>query len=96
VVGGGWQHPSHFRSRTTEQSLSTPVHEMAHLEQHHFGKPGRTSYHNKERAGMMKAVGLIPSDTGAPAGREVGQKVSHYIEAGGVCPRLRRACRQRL
>ena len=35
-------NPSHFRSRTTEESLSTRVHEMAHLQQHHFGKPGRT------------------------------------------------------
>ncbi len=76
-------NPSHFRSRTTEQSLSTLVHEMAHLQQHHFGTPGRTSYHNKEWARMMRAVGLIPSDTGAPGGREVGQKVSHYIEDGG-------------
>jgi hypothetical protein len=77
-------NPSHFRSRTTEQSLSTLVHEMAHLQQHHFGKPGRTSYHNKEWAGMMHTVGLIPSDTGALGGREVGQKVSHYIEDGGA------------
>jgi hypothetical protein len=77
-------NPSHFRSRTTEESLSTLVHEMAHLQQHHFGKPGRTSYHNKEWARMMRTVGLIPSDTGAPGGREVGQRVSHYIEAGGV------------
>jgi predicted SprT family Zn-dependent metalloprotease len=82
-------NPSHFRERTTEQSLSTLVHEMAHLQQHHFGKPGRTSYHNKEWAQMMRAVGLIPSDTGAPGGREVGQKVSHYIEHGGP---FARAC----
>jgi predicted SprT family Zn-dependent metalloprotease len=82
-------NPSHFRQRTTEQSLSTLVHEMAHLQQHHFGKPGRTSYHNKEWAQMMRAVGLIPSDTGVPGGREVGQKVSHYIEEGG---RFARAC----
>ena len=34
-------NPSHFRHRTTEQSLSTLVHEMTHLEQHHFGKPSR-------------------------------------------------------
>ncbi len=31
----------------------------------------------------MQGVGLVPSDTGAPGGKEVGQKVSHYIEAGG-------------
>lgn len=82
-------NPSHFRSRTTEESLSTLVHEMAHLQQHHFGKPSRASYHNKEWAQMMRAVGLIPSDTGAPGGREVGQKVSHYIEEGGA---FARAC----
>lgn len=80
-------NPSHFRSRTTEQSLSTLVHEMAHLQQHHFGKPSRSGYHNKEWAQMMRAVGLIPSDTGAPGGREVGQKVSHYIEDGGAFDR---------
>lgn len=82
-------NPSHFQARTTEQSLSTLVHEMTHLEQHHFGSPSRAGYHNKEWAGMMKAVGLIPSDTGAPGGREVGQKVSHCIEPGG---RFERAC----
>ncbi len=77
-------NPSHFHTRTTEQSLSTLVHEMAHLEQHHYGKPSRTGYHNKEWATMMRAVGLIPSDTGQPGGKEVGQKVSHYIEPGGA------------
>jgi hypothetical protein len=76
-------NPSHFKNRTSEQSLSTLVHEMAHLQQHHFGKPSRTGYHNKEWGQMMRAVGLIPSDTGAPGGREVGQKVSHYIDEGG-------------
>jgi hypothetical protein len=39
---------------------------MVHLWQHHHGKPSRTGYHNKEWATMMKAVGLIPSDTAAP------------------------------
>jgi hypothetical protein len=37
----------------------------------------------------MREVGLIPSDTGQPDGKEVGQKVSHYIEPGG---RFERAC----
>jgi hypothetical protein len=82
-------NPSHFRERTTEQSLSTLVHEMTHLEQHHFGKPSRSGYHNKEWALLMRAVGLVASDTGAPGGREVGQQVSHYIEEGGA---FARAC----
>ena len=84
-------NPAHFKSRTTEESLSTLAHEMCHLQQEHFGKPGRTSYHNKEWAGMMEAIGLIPSDTGAPGGKQTGQKVSHYIAGGG---RFERACRR--
>jgi hypothetical protein len=55
----------------------------------YFGKPSRSGYRNKKWAGMMKAVGMIPSDTGAPSGRKVGQKVSHYIEADG---RFEHAC----
>lgn len=38
---------------------------------------------------MMRAVGLIPSDTAAPGGKKVGPKVSHYIEDGGA---FERAC----
>jgi hypothetical protein len=60
---------------------------MVHLWQHHCGKPARTGYHNKEWAVMMKAVGLVPSSTGAPGGKETGQHVSHYIEAGGAFDR---------
>ena len=57
------------------------MHEMAHLEQHHFGKPSRAGYHNKQWAGMMKAVGLIRSDTGAPGGQN-GRKESHPLHRG--------------
>ena len=38
---------------------------------------------------MMHEVGLHPSDTGEPGGKEVGQKVSHYIVKGG---RFDKAC----
>jgi predicted SprT family Zn-dependent metalloprotease len=72
-------NPSHFRKRTTEESLSTLVHEMAHLWQHHHGKPPRRGYHSREWAAKMRVLGLIPTDTGAPGGRETGQHVSHYI-----------------
>jgi predicted SprT family Zn-dependent metalloprotease len=76
-------NPSHFKDRTDEQSLSTLAHEMAHLWQQHFGKPGRTAYHNKEWAAKMHEIGLHPSTTGAPGGKETGQKCSHYIVDGG-------------
>lgn len=62
---------------------------MVHLEQAHFGTPSRGRYHNTEWARMMRAVGLIPSDTGEPGGKETGQRVSHFIEEGG---RFARAC----
>lgn len=77
-------NPTHFKDRTPEQTLSTLVHEMTHLEQHHFGKVSRAGYHNKEWAALMRRVGLIPSDTGQPGGKETGQRVSHYIETGGA------------
>jgi hypothetical protein len=76
-------NPSHFKTRTTEQSLSTLVHEMTHLWQHHHGQAPRVGYHSREWAAKMRSIGLIPTDTGAPGGRETGQHVSHYIEAGG-------------
>jgi predicted SprT family Zn-dependent metalloprotease len=85
-------NPSHFATRTLEQSLSTLVHEMVHLWQHHKGNPGRGGYHNKEWAEYMVDVGLMPSDTGLPGGKQTGQKVSHYIIEGGdfqtVCAEL--------
>ena len=31
----------------------------------------------------MDTVGLIPSATGSPGGKRTGQRMTHYIEAGG-------------
>lgn len=76
-------NPTHFGNRPAKQTLSTLVHEMCHLWQHHFGTPPRKCYHNREWSEKMEEVGLTPSDTGMPGGRKVGQKVSHVIEIGG-------------
>ena len=76
-------NPMHFASRTPEQTLSTLAHEMVHLWQHHYGKPPRKSYHDKQWALMMREIGLIPTATGEPGGKETGQKVTHLIEEGG-------------
>ncbi|MFL5252995.1 MAG: SprT-like domain-containing protein [Rhodopila sp.] len=76
-------NPATFRDCTAEDILSTLVHEMAHLEQHHFGKPARGRYHNEEWAQLMMRVGLVPSDTGLPGGKQVGQRVTHYIDPAG-------------
>ena len=69
--------------RTPLEIFSTLVHEMVHLWQWEFGSPSRNGYHNKEWAAKMKEVGLIPSNTGKPGGKETGQKMTHYIEVGG-------------
>jgi len=76
-------NPEHFSSRSIEEVLSTLVHEMVHLWQHHFGRPGRRRYHNKEWAVKMEAVGLGPSDTGRPGGNLTGESMSHYIIKDG-------------
>jgi hypothetical protein len=76
-------NPKHFHERTTEQTLATLLHEMVHLEQHHFGNPPRNGYHNKQWAAWMDRVGLTPSNTGAPGGKRTGQQMTHYIVPDG-------------
>lgn len=76
-------NPQHFATRSPEEVLSTLAHEMVHLWQHHYGMPPSKAYHNREWALKMRGIGLHPTDTGAPGGRETGQHMSHYIEAGG-------------
>ena len=76
-------NPIAFRSRDTLEVLSTLVHEQVHLEQQQFGKPGRGGYHNVGWGKLMERVGLIPSATGQPDGKKVGDRMTHYVEAGG-------------
>jgi predicted SprT family Zn-dependent metalloprotease len=72
-----------FQQRSPRQIYATLVHEMCHLEQHHFGSPSRAGYHNKEWGQLMERLGLMPSDTGAPGGKRTGQRVTHYVIADG-------------
>jgi hypothetical protein len=76
-------NPHHFQKQTVGGVLSTLAHEMAHLWQHHFGKPGRGRYHNKEWAAKMVEIGLTPSSTGEPGGKPTGDRVSHFVQEGG-------------
>jgi predicted SprT family Zn-dependent metalloprotease len=72
-------NPDGFAGRTDELILSTLVHEMAHVWQQTHGKPPRRSYHDRQWAGKMREIGLQPSSTGEPGGKETGQSMSHYI-----------------
>jgi ribosomal protein S27E len=76
-------NPVRFGTASTRVVLSTLAHEQAHVWQHHFGKPGRGKYHNKEWGAKMKEIGLYPSNTGKPGGKETGDQMTHYIIEGG-------------
>jgi predicted SprT family Zn-dependent metalloprotease len=76
-------NPDSFIGRSDEMILSTLVHEMAHVWQQTHGRPPRRSYHDRQWAAKMLEVGLQPSNTGEPGGKETGQSMSHYVLPGG-------------
>ncbi|GEP60433.1 SprT-like domain-containing protein [Reyranella soli] len=76
-------NPARFHDRPIKETLSTIVHEMVHLWQHHHGEPGRGRYHNAEWAEKMRAIGLQPADTGEEGGKETGERVDHFIIENG-------------
>jgi hypothetical protein len=87
-IGNGKAHelamnPDAFTNRSDEEILSTLAHEMVHVWQQVYGKPGRGRYHNREWANKMKVIGLYPSASGQPGGKETGSSVSHYILPAG-------------
>lgn len=80
-------NPSYFVARPIRETLSTLVHEMVHQWQYHYGKPGRRGYHNHQWADFMERIGLMPSNTGEPGGRRVGEQMTHYIIDDGLFDR---------
>jgi len=76
-------NPVHFVGRSLTDILATLVHEMVHLQCQHSGEPCRRGYHDKAWGRAMKDVGLHPSHTGMPGGRETGQQMDHYVIAHG-------------
>jgi hypothetical protein len=76
-------NPDSFIGRSDEIILSTLVHEMVHVWQQTHGRPPRRSYHDRQWAAKMREIGLQPSSSGEPGGKETGQSMSHYILPGG-------------
>lgn len=76
-------NPAFFAVRSVRETLSTLAHEMVHQWQFHFGKPGRRGYHNLQWAAKMEEVGLMPSSTGQPGGKRVGERMTHYVASNG-------------
>lgn len=83
-------NPEHFRGRNPAAIFATLTQEMVNVWQHHFGKPGRLGYCNREWARKMRQIGLIPTDTAQPGGKETGQRMTCYVEQGGA---FEHACR---
>ena len=83
-------NPDVFMGRTDELILSALAHEMAHVWQQTHGRVPRRAYHDKQWAAKMKEIGLQPSTTGEPGGKEVGQSVTHYIIPEGAYARAYR------
>lgn len=77
-------NPDGFMGRSDALILSVLAHEQAHVWQETHGKPPRRAYHDRQWAAKMIEVGLQPSSTGAPGGKETGQRMSHYILPGGA------------
>lgn len=80
-------NPSGFKGKDLKTILSTFVHEMCHLWQSYFGKPGKNGYHNQEWSEKMQAIGLIPSHTGRSGGNKTGYKMSHFVLKNGLYER---------
>lgn len=77
-------NPDRFLWMTNEEILSVLVHEMAHVWQHYCSeKKSRGGYHDKTWGAKMKEIGLYPSNTGEPGGKETGQQMHHYIIKAG-------------
>jgi predicted SprT family Zn-dependent metalloprotease len=76
-------NPTHLKRGSARDMASTLVHEMVHLWQYDHGKPKRPGYHDEQWARKMEELGLPPSSTGAPGGKRVGYKMSHYILESG-------------
>jgi predicted SprT family Zn-dependent metalloprotease len=76
-------NPAYFAIQPLKVTLSTLVHELTHEQQYHVGQPGRHGYHNVQWAEMMEAIGLMPSSTGAPGGKRLGERMSHYVVDDG-------------
>ena len=76
-------NPHYMAQYSVIELMQTLVHEMVHCWQYCHGKPSQRNYHNKEWANKMESIGLMPSSTGRPGGKKVGQSMNDYPIPGG-------------
>ncbi|MBL8525075.1 MAG: sprT domain-containing protein, partial [Betaproteobacteria bacterium] len=83
-------NPARFAERSLAEILQALVREQCTLWQHEFGEPARAHYQNREWADQMISIGLMPSHTGEPGGRQTGQNVQQFVIKDGL---FESACR---
>jgi hypothetical protein len=78
-------NPIYFAVRSIPETLSVMAREMVTLDLllHSTGKPPRRRYRNKEWAEACEDIGIMPTDTGEPGGKKVGDNIQTYIIEGG-------------
>lgn len=77
-------NPEYFAKYPLVEICQTLCHEMTHIWQAHFGKPGRRGYHNTQWANKMVSIGLMPSSTSKPGGIKTGEAMMDYILLDGA------------
>ncbi|MGE4069852.1 MAG: SprT-like domain-containing protein [Lysobacterales bacterium] len=77
-------NPKYMLTRPMQDVAGTVAHEMVHGWMHRCSerKP-RGGYHCKRWGQKMKSIGLFPSNTGQPGGRQTGYQMTHFPIAGG-------------
>lgn len=80
-------NPSMFIKFPLIEICQTIVHEMRHGWQYHYGKPSQEGCHNKEWANKMIDIGLMPSRTGKPGGKNSRAEYGRLSYCQGSVPR---------
>lgn len=74
---------SSITSLSLLQLFTTLCQQMCVCWQYAEGSPSRRGYQNKELSEKMASIGLIPSSTGKPGGKPVGQNIGCYPAIDG-------------
>ncbi len=76
------------------EAFKTMAHEQAHVARYFFGPLNRngrkssTGYHDKHWGAVMRQIGLMPSNTGKPGGKQTGYQMMEYVIEGGLFERV--------
>lgn len=72
-------NPQWFGIKPRIEILQYLVHQMMHIYQHTYGEVSKSGRHDEQYLDFMNAIGLMPSDTGTPEGKNTGgKKLTNY------------------